>query len=373
MRCVLHGTVVLVILFAIAAHGGEAKPGKGSSEDLFIVPIDVSCLTPPIAFKAGGRWNLAYELRIASQADKGDITIASMDVLDGNHKALVRESGKSLEVAGYSAEALTLKPRTYTTVFMWISASSFEEIPAVLRHTITVKSSDGTQSTDTPAIEVDRRSVLIIDPPLRGDHWVAANGPSNNSAHRRAILPLDGRSYIGQKYAIDWAQTSADGPLYHGDKLDNRSYRGYGQPIYAVADGTITETKDGIPENVPDLTARAVTITLDTVAGNHVIEKIGDRAYATYAHLQPGSLKVKVGEQVKRGQVLGLVGNSGNSTAPHLHFQLCDANSVLECNGIPYAFSSFEWVPKENNKPGTPQKRENEMPMEDDVVNFPQP
>ena len=65
-------------------------------------------------------------------------------------------------------------------------------------------------------------------------------------------------------------------------------------------------------------------------------------SYAFYAHLQPGSLKVKLGDKVRRGQVVGLVGNSGNSTEPHLHFHVSDANSPLGCEGLPYALDAFE-------------------------------
>jgi murein DD-endopeptidase MepM/ murein hydrolase activator NlpD len=136
-----------------------------------------------------------------------------------------------------------------------------------------------------------------------------------------------------------------------------------------VADGTVTEAKDGIPENTPSPTERAVEMTLDSMAGNHIIEKIGNGAYATYAHMQPGSLRVKLGDHVKKGQTLGLVGNSGNSTGPHLHFQICDANSVFACQGLPYAFSSFESVGEW--KPGSqPVKHTMEIPIEGEVVNF---
>ena len=133
-----------------------------------------------------------------------------------------------------------------------------------------------------------------------------------------------------------------EGKTYHGDKLDNRSYRSYGQPVYAVADGIITDIKDGIPENIPGANARAVGMTVETVPGNHVIEKIAESTYAAFAHLQSGSLKVKLGDHLRRGQVLGLLGNSGNSSGPHLHFQICDANSVLACEGLPYALAAFE-------------------------------
>ena len=89
------------------------------------------------------------------------------------------------------------------------------------------------------------------------------------------------------------------------------------------------EVKDGIPENVPGANSRAVPITLETVGGNHVIIDIGGGHYAFYAHLKPGGIRVKLGDKVKRGQVIGLVGNTGNSTEPHLHFHISDGNLAV--------------------------------------------
>ena len=120
---------------------------------------------------------------------------------------------------------------------------------------------------------------------------------------------------------------------------------------------------------------------METVGGNHVILNIGEGVYAFYAHLQPGSIKVKVGDNVRRGQALGLVGNSGNSTEPHLHFHLSDANSPLGGEGVPYAYAAFEvegrigglqtgtvaWTPL-----ATPEQHAKEMPLENTVVRFPQ-
>ena len=68
---------------------------------------------------------------------------------------------------------------------------------------------------------------------------------------------------------------------------------------------------------------------------------MGKGRFAFYAHLQPGSVRVKVGDTVKTGQVLGLLGNSGNSDAPHLHFHIMDGPRPLSSNGLPYRFSSF--------------------------------
>jgi murein DD-endopeptidase MepM/ murein hydrolase activator NlpD len=96
-----------------------------------------------------------------------------------------------------------------------------------------------------------------------------------------------------------------------------------------------------------------------------------------YAHLQPGSLRVKVGDKVKAGQVLGLVGNTGNTSEPHLHFQLMNANSPLGSEGLPYALpyqyegkTSGEGSELKLDKAGAPQARHADIPMEDELVDF---
>jgi murein DD-endopeptidase MepM/ murein hydrolase activator NlpD len=209
---------------------------------------------------------------------------------------------------------------------------------------------------------------------LRGSEWLAGNGPSATSAHRRALIPVAGGAHIAQRFAIDFLQLREDGRSFTGDQKDNKNYRCYGADVLAVADGTVVAVKDGIPENIPGPTSRAVPITLETVGGNHIILDLGNGHFAFYAHLQPGSLKVKVGDKVRSGQVLALVGNSGNSTEPHLHFHISNGNSPLGSEGIPYVFRSFEvqgkgWGWKASGSAA--EKRELEMPLELDVVRFP--
>jgi murein DD-endopeptidase MepM/ murein hydrolase activator NlpD len=205
---------------------------------------------------------------------------------------------------------------------------------------------------------------------------VAANGPSNTSGHRRALIPVNGRAYISQRYAIDWVELYPDGKTYQGDPADNKNYRAYGHEIHAVADGIVTETKDGIAQNTPGAKSLAIPITLETIGGNHVIADMGNGLYAFYAHMQPGSLRVKVGDKLHRGQVLGLLGNTGNSSEPHLHFDICNASSMLACEGIAYAFASFEVVGKgagwkSSDSHEAAVKHETEIPTEDEVVQFP--
>src|SRR5262249_42152682 len=134
--------------------------------------------------------------------------------------------------------------------------------------------------------------------------------------HRRALIPVDGKVRIAQRFATDWVLIGADGQLFQGDPAHNENWYGYGVEVLAVADGRVVEVKDGIPENVPLTGEFAVPITLETLGGNYVLVDLGEGHFAFYAHLQPRSLRVQVGDPVQRGQVLALLGNSGNSDAP---------------------------------------------------------
>ncbi len=174
--------------------------------------------------------------------------------------------------------------------------------------------------------------------------WLTANGPSPRSGHRRALVPIGGVPAIGQRFAIDYVKVNDKDSTYSGDRLKNESYYAEGNDALAVADGRVVVVKDGIPENVPGVNSRAVPITIETIGGNHVIIDLGDGRFAFYAHLKPGAIRVKVGDHVKRGQVIGLVGNSGNSTEPHLHFHVSDGTSPLGSEGLPYGYDAFEVV-----------------------------
>src|SRR5262249_45302086 len=162
------------------------------------------------------------------------------------------------------------------------------------------------------------------------------------SGPRRALLPVAGEPRIAQRFATDWTKFGDDGKAWHGDSKSNANWYGYGVEVLAVADAVVSAVKDGIPENIPLSPTRAVPITLETVGGNYVLLSLRNGHYAFYAHLQPGSIRVKPGEQVRRGQMLGLLGNSGNSDAPHLHFHISNRNSPMGSENVPFVFDSFE-------------------------------
>ncbi len=337
-----------------------------------------------VAFKADGKWHLVYELHIANM-DKWDYAFTRIDVVSGDaaQKTLASFSGSELDGMfshpglPKAEKAAKLVPGEFGAVFMWVTFDTLDDIPSALAHRISVKIGDYPEALSvlTLPTSVDKDPVVVISPPLTGEDWLAGNGPSNTSLHRRALIPINGRAYISQRFAIDWVQLNPDGKTYTGDPSDNKNYRAYGAEIHAVTDGVVTQVKDGIPQNIPGADSRAVPMTLETISGNHVIMDIGNGLYAFYAHMQPGSVRVKVGDKVTRGQVLGLLGNTGNSTEPHLHFQICSANSDLGSEGLPYAFASFElqgkgeeWKSSGSHAPAV--KREMEIPTEDEVVRF---
>ncbi|MGA7913887.1 MAG: M23 family metallopeptidase [Candidatus Acidiferrales bacterium] len=368
-----------------APPAAQTSPAQHTPKP-FVVGIDTIVDTTPVAFESGGKWHIAYELHIANM-DKWDYTFTEIDVVAAGAPETMLASYVGSGLAGImtrpglgaaGVEAPTvLAPGESGVAYLWVTADSLDAIPSAVRAKIKVKIGDYPEAMTaiTPEVQVDKKPVVVIAPPLEGENLVAGNGPSNTSAHRRALIPVDGHAYISQRYAIDWVEAFPDGKTYQGDANENKNYKIYLAEIHSVADGVVTETKDGIPQNVPGANSRAVPITLETVGGNHMIVDIGGGRFAFYAHMQPGSLRVKVGEHVKTGEVLGLVGNTGNSTEPHLHFDICDASSMLACEGLPYALASFEVTGKAEDEGkiklyATPVTRTLEIPAEDEIVRF---
>jgi hypothetical protein len=109
-----------------------------------------------------------------------------------------------------------------------------------------------------------------------------------------------------------------------------------------MTSGAVTELLDGIPENVPHSGRIAIDVNFLTAGGNHVVIYIGYGLYAFYAHMQPGTIRVKVGDHVGPGEIIGRIGNSGNSTEPHLHEHIVNRPSFLAGQGVPYEFAHFE-------------------------------
>jgi hypothetical protein len=346
-----------------ASHRAS-KPGP------FGPPLEVWVGKAPTSAVLHGVPVLVYELQLTNLG-AGDVELVAIDALDAGGARLVHLEGDELsgclhrlgrpDDRGQTQRALA--PGTRSTVFMWVPLKG--AIPKHLQHRLEVREVDGVTRPLVGAPTEVSEGTLRLGPPLRGDNWLAANGPSPTSSHRCTELPLDGHLYVTQRFAIDWVRIDAENKTFSGDRKVNASYHAYGVEAIAVAPGTVVEVKDGIPENVPG--DRAVAIDRETVAGNYVLLDLSGGRRALYAHFQPGSLRVKKGDKVKRGQVLGLVGNSGNSTEPHLHFHVADGATALAAEGVPYQLEAFD---ARGLLAGDKQHRVRELPMENEVVDF---
>jgi len=340
-------------------------------------PLDVFVPAPPTAFKGDAKWHLVYEVHITNLG-RAPITLTRFETLADNRPLATYTGDEFAHLVTrpgvQTKEPLHVDAGLRAIAFLWVTVDSPAAVPASLDHRIALNIADlpDELSVNCARIPVLRNPVAIIAP-LKGDGWFAANGPGNASGHRRAMIPLAGSTHIAQRFAIDWVQLRDVGGTFTGDRLDNKNYRCYGTDVIAVADATVATVKDGIPQNVPGLNSRAVPITIETIGGNHVILDLGGGYFAFYAHLQPGQIRVKPGDRVKRGQVVAALGNSGNSTEPHLHFHVMNANSPLASEGLPYALD-FDYTGQGvmTGKPpkAAPERRIGETPLQNAVVSF---
>ena len=320
----------------------------------------VDVRTAPVAVRSGGQYLIQYELGLSNHSLK-ETTIERVEVL--GPRPLLALEGDSLNKAiavGMSTKAV-LPPGGITAVLVVLSV---DQVPRTLTHRVQYRDRESQQplTVEQPGTPV-RQSTLRLRAPLKGDRWLVLNGPSGNNHHTSGFLPYQGRVHVPQRFAIDFVQLDPGGKLYHGDEKDNRNHQCYGAEVLAVASGRVVEVRDGIPENVPDNEKRAVPMTLATVAGNGVVLDLGHAHFAHYGHMQPGSIRVRKGDRVQAGQLLGLVGNSGNSSGPHLHFEISDSSGILYGEGLPFAIDRF-------TRNGTVVR--GEMPRDKWVIDFPE-
>ena len=347
-----------------------------------MVPFDIRVAKNPIPVLADGHDRLVYELRVTNVGRRG-LAIQRVEVSADGALLAGWESDSLKNIAlrmGEGGDGRVVGPGKQVLLYLLVSVPP-GAAPKRLDHRFLITAAD---SLDGPApdtlsnyrVTVDSRTPPVIRSPLSDGPWVAVNGPGNKSGHRRTVIPLEGVGRVAQRFATDWIKLGADGHGWKGDSTKNEHWYGYGEPLHAVAAGKVVETKDAIIENVPFSPKMAVPITLETVGGNHVILDLGNGNYAFYAHMIPGSLTVKLGDKVSAGQVIGRLGNSGNSTAPHLHFHMGDAPSPLGAEGVPFVIDEYSdlgtagkfveaWT---SSGPATPKRRE--LPFENHVVRF---
>ncbi|MGY1856777.1 M23 family metallopeptidase [Modestobacter sp. SYSU DS0290] len=186
----------------------------------------------------------------------------------------------------------------------------------------------------------------VVESPVRGP-WRALNSPATK-------VPSHGTNALGQTWAIDLALDPPDGsrPTFGsgGQWRRPEEYPAFGQPLFSPVDGVVVRAH----QRQRDHRARSGWLSVlyllgpealvrmfggaRAIAGNHVVVRADDGVHAALVHLRRGSVVVRPGDRVRAGQQLAECGNSGNSTEPHLHVQLCDSAGLTGAAGIPMAF-----------------------------------
>jgi Peptidase family M23 len=225
-------------------------------------------------------------------------------------------------------------------MFFDVTYDDISQVPKTIAHRITVTTPPtplGTEHTMVGHSIPVGREAMVMSPPLKGDGWVDGNGCCLEvGPHRFVTNSMNGMLDPSETFAIDWVQVDAHGLAYRTDGKSPQDWFGYGADILAAAPGTVVEVMRDLPDVTPGKNPEGLTIA--QIAGNRVIVDMGSGHYAMYAHLAPGSIQLNVGDYVRQGQKLGLLGNTGNSSAPHLHFQVMDRPSSLDDTSLPFVF-----------------------------------
>lgn len=336
------------------------------------VQLDISVPFEPTLFPSGGLSYLVYELHFQNYTDES-LALQALEIVDASRtpsKAIAGFTGSQLyeRLLPIGSDKIDgdhpLEGGKRAVAFICLAFDDAGTVPESLSHRVLV----GDSVAEGPTIGTRQTKLKVLAPPVTGTDWVADNGPSLHSHHSTGLFVAGGRAHISRRFAIDWKQIEQDA-MYSGDASDVRSYHSYGEKVFAVADATVVSAKDGLPDNIPRTAAgfnTAVPITMENVAGNAIVLDLGDGQFAYYAHLKPGSVRVKAGDRVKRGELLGQIGNSGDARWPHLHFQVTTGPDILASEGLPFLINRYQ-TKKEG---GAWQIRTHEYPIGDIPIQF---
>jgi hypothetical protein len=373
----------LLLYQATIACGTDGQSTSGPAANPWPPQVQFAAWVPyePTAFQSAGRQYLVYELYLTNFEDH-TLRVDSIEAINAISRTMkpaasfeapqlntmIHHVGQPI-VGDENGSPEDNSQRDIAAgqtsiVYLLVKSEEHALIPARLVHRLVI----GGSTIEAAIISTQHEEVHIVGPPLKGGPWVAGSGPGNDSHHRRQMLLLDGSLHLSSRFAIDWIRLK-NSEASSGEKQDNRSYFSYDEPVLAVSDAKVVSTKDGIAENIPGHFGKgkiAVAMSYDTIYGNMIVLDLGYGRYAYYGHLKPGSIRVKEGDRVRRGQIIGRIGNTGSSFEPHLHFEITTANSAFRGEGLPYALDAYT----ETKKDGAIEKRMGELPLDGTLVTF---
>jgi len=299
----------------------------------------------PQPVRIAGKTSLVYELHLANQAQQA-LTIRRIEVIDAQQHVVMGLSGDALIAAlgradrAKGTDRLRMAPGMTAVAYLSVPVADSGN-PALTHRLIYADDAGEELLVAGGKVVPSQRASLTLGPPLRGGPWVAIYDASWERGHRRVLYTTDGSVKVPGRFAIDWILLGPHGGFAKDTGESPAQWFGYGVDVIAVADATVASTGEGIAEASTLAEGTAHKVPLEDAAGNYVALNLGDGRYAFYEHLKPGSIRVKPGQSVHRGEVIGQLGFTGESTGPHLHFHVSDANAPLAAEGLPYALDAF--------------------------------
>jgi len=374
----------IVLALALPAFGRPVEQERGRPTAILVSPIHDA----QVVRGDDGKDHVEYELLVVNAVDQ-PVTLTSLTVLDPAAKELTRIEGPVLVAA--TQTLLDKKPVTEIPASAAVSVDVDLIVPPGtaperVTHRLVYSVPAGTSTAvfveppviDGPEVVINRRPATVIKPPVKGDGWLSTSACCTPNVHRDLRVAVNGRRIeTPETFAVDWALLKGD-RVYEGDGSRNDQFYVYGADVYAVANGTVVSVQDGKPDATPN---KAMTPkTLSDFGGNQVMLEIAPKVYAVYAHLQPGSLRVKVGDTVKVGATLAKIGNTGPSLGPHLHFGLLNRPDLFTGRSLPFVIDSYTLAGRADFKASqgdtvaiTPESKQvrSAYPLYGGIQNFP--
>ncbi len=337
---------------ATAASTASAVPPASTGPGKVSALMVTSAHDAQVVLGDDGMDHVEYEL-IVLNVFVEPVTLTSVQVLDPDGRQLLSSEGDALNAL--TQTLLTKTPGATVPASASVGVDVDVIVPAgaapatVTNHIKYALQPDSTSaalvtdpSIEGPEVTVDRSPAIGIAPPLKGDGWLATSACCTPNVHRSLRVAVDGqRIETPETFAVDWALIE-NNRVSEGDGSRNEDFYDFGKDVLAVADSTVVKVIDGQPNQSP--TATFVPTDITQYGGNQVMLEIAPNVYVWYAHLQPGTIPVKVGDQVKTGTLLGKIGNSGPSAGPHLHLGVLDRPDPTSARSLPFVIDKYTLV-----------------------------
>ncbi len=317
----LHASLAVALfasLLLVLPDQGSAAEDQGRLTPIVVSPLQQAF----VPFEGSdGRWHVMYEFELANTL-AGPADLRSVTAVDTETKDTLLSLDSEQIIAGEylhtlnrtSAETTVFESNQARILILNLSFPSKRQIPERITHRFVV---DGTEPfSGTPMTfsypasgrsaspRRSRRARYL--PAARGRRLAVVERPSGPTSHVNAIVGFDGKLQGTERYAADWIQIDPTGRIFTGDRTVPENWFGYGAPIVSAGKGVVTEAREDLPNQTPGVMPS--DLTFDQLPGNYVSVKMKGGFTAVYAHLVPESVTVDVGDKVRVGERIGLLG-----------------------------------------------------------------